>query len=292
MDWDNLRVVLVLAETGSITSAARLLGVNRTTVLRRVNAFEKQLDYRLFERSEAGYVMTVEASEILAAARELKGTIADLERRVEGRELRLEGEIRVTTTDALLSSTVAPHLASFGKLHPDITLELSVTNHRLSLTKRDADVAIRPTPKPPESLVGRKLHDIRFALYAAPAYLEDKSDFELDQHRWLAVDEPLTHTPAGLWLKANVANTQICYRADSFVALKLAAENGLGVTILPRALGDLSGDLTRLGRDLPGVKTGLWILTHPDLLRSARIHALFEHFTNALSISTQANLGT
>ena len=159
--------------------------------------------------------MTSEATENHGGARQLQQTIVDLECRVAGRELRLEGEIRVTTTDALLTSTVAPHLASFGKPHSHITTELTLTNHRLSLTRRDADVAIRPTPKPPENLVGRTLLDIEFGLYASPG-------------------------------------------------------------------------LRRLGCSLRGVKTGLWMLTHPDLLRSVRIYELVEHFSNALAVPSRA----
>lgn len=159
--------------------------------------------------------MTSEAAEILGAARQLQQTIVHFERCAAGEELRLEREIRVTTTDALLTSTVTPHLASFGKLHPHITIELTLTNHRLSLTRRDADVAIRPTPKPPENLVGRTLLDIEFGLYASPG-------------------------------------------------------------------------LRRLGGSLRGVETGLWMLTHPDLLRSVRIYELVEHFSNALAAPSRA----
>ena len=186
-------------------SAARSIGVNRTTVLRRVNAFETELGCRLFVRSGAGYVLTAEAEEILGAARTLQQTIVDMERRVDGRELRLEGNIRVTTTDALLTSTVAPLLASFSRQHPDIFVELSVTNQRLSVIRRDVDIAIRPTPNPPEHLVGRKLADIRFAKYASRDYLDDKARSGCTNHRWLSVDQPLHDTPVGMWLRNNVA---------------------------------------------------------------------------------------
>ena len=282
MNWDNLRYVLAVADAGSILSASRSIGVNRTTVLRRINAFETELGCRLFVRSGAGYVLTAEAEEILGAARVLKQTIVDMERRVDGRELRLQGDIRVTTTDALMTSTVAPLLAQFSRRHPHIKVELSVTNQRLSVMRRDVDIAIRPTPKPPEHLVGRKLSDIRFAKYASREYLREKARSGRTNHRWLSVDEPLHDTPAGKWLKDNVRETDVCYRADSFVALRMAAENSVGLTVLPRALGDMSDKLCRVGATLPGVVTGLWILTHADLLRSARIHALIEHFSDAL----------
>ena len=175
LDWDDLRFVLGVVEHGSIRAAAQSLAVNRTTVLRRIKRPEQRLNCELFERGEFGYVMTLEAEQLLSAARDVEHTVADLERKIAGRELRLEGEIRVTTTDALLMSTVSPHLATFAQQHPHITVEVALTNQRLSLTRREADVAICPLNSAPDQLVGKRLSSLEFALYATPQISRGKT---------------------------------------------------------------------------------------------------------------------
>ena len=284
LDWDDLRFVLRVAEQGSIRGAAQVLEVNRTTVLRRVKRFEQHLSCELFERRNTGYALTVEAEKLLAAARDVESTLTDLGRRIAGRELRLEGEIRVTTTDALLMSTVAPHLATFSQKHPHITVEVALTNHRLSLTRREADVAIRPIDGSPDQLVGQQLSELEFGLYAAPNYLEGRQNLPFDQHRWLGVDEPLNATPVAKWLQRHVPVSNISLKAGSFVALRLAAENGLGLALLPTRLGDQSPGLTRYGEPLAGVKAELWILTHADLAQVPRIRAFVDHIVDAFEV--------
>ena len=281
LDWDDLRFVLGVAEQGSIRAAAQSLAVNRTTVLRRIKRFEQRLSCELFERSEGGYVLTLEAEKLLSAARDVERTLVDLERRIAGSELRLEGEIRVTTTDAVLMSTVVPHLATFTEKHPHITVEVALTNHRLSLTRREADVAIRPIDGPPEQLVGKRLTGINFCLYATPEYLEASHHLPFTQHRWLGVDEPLNTTPATRWLSQHVPASNVSLKAGSFVALRLAAEQGLGLALLPTRLGDQSTSLARYGEPLTDVKAQLWILTHADLAQAARIRAFVDHFVDA-----------
>ena len=253
-------------------------------MLRRIKRFEQGLNCELFERGGTGYVLTLEAEQLLAAARDVERTLVDLERRIAGSELRLEGEIRVTTTDAVLMSTVAPHLATFAEKHPHITVELALTNHPFNLTRREADVAIRPIDGPPEQLVGKRLSDIEFCLYATPEYLDGSHNLPFTQHCWLGVDEPLNTTPAGRWLSQHVPTSRISLKAGSFVALRLVAEQGLGLTLLPTRLGDQSACLVRFGQPLSEVKAQLWILTHPDLAQSARIRAFVDHFVDAFNV--------
>src|SRR5918993_5806376 len=124
IDWEDLRFVLAVADANSLAAAARALGVNHTTVLRRVNAFEERLGLRLFERLPTGYVLTPGGEELLAAARAMADTVAALERRLQGRDLRLEGELRVATTDTLMASVLPEVLAAFRERHPGILVEV------------------------------------------------------------------------------------------------------------------------------------------------------------------------
>ena len=140
-DWDDLRYILAVANAKSLAGAARALGVNHTTVLRRVTAFEQRIGLRLFERLASGYVLTAGGEELIAAARHVEDTLTALERKLAGQDLRLSGVIRVTTTDTLMGSILPEILAEFRDAHPGIGIEVAVSNAMFNLSKRDADVA-------------------------------------------------------------------------------------------------------------------------------------------------------
>lgn len=280
--WDDLRYVLAVAERGSVAAAARALGVNHTTVLRRVHAFEQAHQLRLFDRLPTGYALTAEGEQLVVAARSIDDTVAALERRIAGQDLKLEGMIRVTTTDSLMATVVPPHLASFQSRHPQIAIELAMTNARLNLTKRDADVAIRPALERPEGLVGLRVADFGFAIYGAAACFDAGAEEDLRNLTWLAGDELLAKSPATLWMRKHVPDARIVLRADSFVALYHAALAGLGLAALPCCLGDASPHLRRIHGPEPELMTGLWLLTHRDLQNAARIRACIDHLAERL----------
>ena len=282
LNWDNLRYVLVVANKGSIAAAARELGVNRSTVLRRINAFQDSLNCRIFERGDAGYALTPEAEKMIDAAREVEATLFTMQRQLAGRELRLEGELRVTTTDTFMVAVLGPHLASFRERYPYIVVDLLVTNSVLDLNRRDADIAVRPTAQPDPGLVGRRLRDIEFAVYATPDVAAGLPAGDPFGGRWIGFADSLRPTPIGKWFEATVNAARIGLRCDSFVALRSAAEAGIGLALLPRVLGDQSAGLVRVDVPIEDLSTGLWLLTHPDLVRSARVHAFLEHFSAAL----------
>src|SRR4051794_1984852 len=282
MEWDELRFFLAVAEAGSLAGAARALGVNHTTVLRRINGFEAQLGLRLFDRLPGGYAMTVGGEELLAAARRIEETVTDLERRLAGQDLRLEGELRVTTTDTLALTILMPHLAAFRTAHPGITLELTVTNAMANLTRRDADVAIRPTAEPPEALVGRRVAGLAHAIYAASRSHLERTAAEasaaaadgianLSGQAWIGTDASLASTVGARWLRRELPAARIVCRLDSLMAMRAAAAAGLGLALLPCYVGDTDPGLVRVRPPpLPGTEAGLWLLTHEDLRRTAR----------------------
>ena len=281
LNWDNLRYVLMVANKGSIAAAARELNVNRTTVLRRINTFQDDLNCRIFDRGDSGYALTAEAEKMINAAREVEATLFNMQRQIEGRELRLEGEIRVTTTDTFMLSILGPPLASFSKKHPHIVVEVLITNSVLDLNRRDADVAIRPTAIPDSGLVGRRLCDVDFAIYATRELAESTKGTDIFKQRWIGFVDSLHATPLGDWFHSMINKSNICLRCDSFVAIRVAAESGIGFALLPTVLGDSSNKLIQLQALSPDFNTGLWLLTHPDLVRSARIHAFVEHISEA-----------
>jgi DNA-binding transcriptional LysR family regulator len=283
INWDNLRYVLVVANKGSIAAAARELGVNRTTVLRRINTFQDNLNCRIFDRGDSGYVLTPEAEKMIDAAREVENTLFNMQRQIAGHELKLEGELRVTTTDTFMLSLLGPHLASFQQTHPHIVVEVLMTNNVLDLNRRDADVAIRPTRSPDAGLVGRRLCDVDFGIYATPQLLQWVDRKQIFDARWIGFVDDIMQTPIGAWFSNAIDIGHICLRCDSFVAVRVAAEAGIGLALLPRLLGDSSAELERLEVDTSQLTVGLWALAHPDLVRSARVHAFIEHLSQALA---------
>lgn len=283
VNWDDLRILLAIADQGSVASAARQLGVNHTTVLRRMQAFEEAKKIRLFDRLPTGYVLTAEGEQLVAGARSIDDTVSALERRIAGQDLKLEGVIRVTTTDTFMTSILPGPLARFGEEHPRIAIELALTNSRLNLTKRDADVAIRPVRELPPPLIGVRAGDVGFAVYGERGYLENRPADPLSpDHSWLGGDEMLVNSPVAKWMRSHVPDAHVVFRADSFVALFHAVRAGLGLAALPCCLGDADPALQRLEAPAVGLDVGLWVLTHQDLSKAARIRAFVDHMTRAI----------
>ncbi len=283
VEWDNLRYVLLVSRTGSISEAARILRVNRTTVLRRIRGYEEKLKTKLFERGSTGYVLSPGAVKMLQAAEQMEEIMLDLERAIIGQETGLEGDLRVTTTDSLVDSMLGPHLASFSQRHPNIKLELIVTNHHLSLTRRDADVSIRPTNRPPKHLFGQQIGSFPFGIFATKSYMNKVQNVGIKEHDWLGLDETLIHSPAGAWQQKYLNGVTFKFLADSFLALRTVAEYGLGLAFMPIAVAEKSSKLIRVELDIPMAKVSLWILTHNDLWNVARVRAFIQHITTEMA---------
>lgn len=273
---EDLRLVRAIGESGTLSGAARRLGVDHSTAFRRLGALEKRVGVHLFERARDGYTPTPAGEAAIGAAANLLDGLGELEQRLAGEDVRPWGVIRVTTTDTLLDF-LAPAFAAFRVVHPEITLEVVAANMFFTLTKRDADVAIRPALSAPENLVGRRVADIATAAYAAPAYLAKHGGTAAPQaHDWLGPDESLGHLAAAKWMQTNIAPERVVFRASSLLALRATARAGLGVAPLPCYLGDPDPALTRITPEIPEMTSALWLLTHPDLRRVPRIRSFLD----------------
>jgi DNA-binding transcriptional LysR family regulator len=280
-DWDDLRVFLAVARTGTLSGAARVLGVNHSTVFRRLGSFEKRLGVRLFDRLPHGYVRTNAGDEMLAAAEAIEEQVMALERRVTGRDLELRGTLRVTTTDTIGVTFGPPHIAAFRKAYPGIQVELVAVNQRMSLSRRDADVAIRPTNTPPEALVGRRVARIAWAVYAPKGYRG--VDAFAPGGSWVDVDESFGHLALTRWVSARVPAEAIALRANSMTVLREACRAGLGFALLPCYMGDGDAGLRRVGDLIPDIGVDLWLLTHEDLRQTARVRAFLDFMGEAIA---------
>jgi DNA-binding transcriptional LysR family regulator len=281
--WDDLRYVLAVADSGSLNRAATTLRVDRTTVLRRINAFERRHGVRLFERLPNGYTLTPAGEEILAAARGFESAIVSVERKLAGQDLRAEGIVRVTTTDTLLASVLPAALAAFRQAHPGITLDVTASNAFANLSKRDADVAIRPVANPPEFLIGRRIASVGFAVYGAHTSASRKRGDDLAIEPWLAPDDSLKGTSVEQWMREALPTVRPILRADSLVTLRELCAAGAGLAALPCYLGDTDARLVRVREPIKEMTTALWALTHPDLARTARVRLFVDHVASALA---------
>lgn len=280
--WDDLRIFLEIARTGSLSGAARALGVNHSTVFRRINAFEDKLGVRLFERLPTGYALTVAGEEMQASASRVEREIDRLDRRITGQDLRLEGTLVVTTTDTIIENFLTPHLYAFRRAYPGIVLELVIDNQNVNLSKRQADVAVRPTRNPPETLVGRRIAEVAIAPYAAAGYMKGRrADFQsLD---WLSVDESLSHLGSAKWFRETYPDANVVVRANSLFGLLHTCEAGMGAALLACFMADNRKTLKRIGDPIPGAGSTLWLLTHEDLRHTARVRAFMDFMAESLS---------
>lgn len=283
LDWSDLQFILAVASNGSLAAAARALGVNHSTVQRRIASFEALHEVTVFDRRPDGYKLTIEGQQLLETAREVEQAVWGLERKIAGKDLRLEGTIRLTTTDTLLHTIVGRQLKRFLELYPDITLAVSATNSIVSISRRDADVAIRPAPSIAEGLVGRSAARFSFHAYASPAYIASHDGTPAEELDWLSPDQTLAASTPGQWMRRHMGRARIVMTCDSIMAMASAAAYGLGVALLPSYVGDGRRDLVRLDVDTSEATNSLWVLTHPDLANAARIHTFMDFMADALA---------
>lgn len=281
--WDDLRLVGAIAAAGSLAGAARTLGVSHATVFRRLGDVEGRLGVKLFERARTGYTPTSAGAEVAEAAGRVAAEVVDVERRVAGRDLRPWGTVRVTTTDTLLTGVLSPIFARFRVAYPDISLEVVVPSQVFSLSRREADVAIRPSSAPPETLVGRRVGTIEQAVYGAVDLVGDAGG-TLDLHAmdWIGPDDSMGYRLLERWLARQGLDERCRYRVDTGMGMYAAARDGIGLAALPCYLGEDDDTLARIGDPVPALSIDLWLLTHPDLRHTARVRAVLDFVAEAL----------
>ncbi len=276
MDWDDLRYFHAVAKSGSLSAAADTLGVNHSTVFRRINAFEKHLGTRLFERHRSGYLLTPAGEDIEAEVGQIEEQIETLQRRVEGRDVRLRGPLRVTTRDTLLQRLLTPYLARFASSYPLVELELVVSNQPPGLN-RDAHVAVAPTNSPDETLIGRRLATIATAVYGSEDYLALNAEVEdLSAHDWIGPSEGLAELPSYSWLPRAFPGARIVFRLNTLMGMLDATKEAMGLAPLPCFIADPEPTLRRVREPVHDLEVGLWLLTHQDLRQTARVRAFLD----------------
>ncbi|WP_367120557.1 LysR family transcriptional regulator [Natronospirillum sp.] len=290
MHWDDFETILAIAEAGSLSGAARHLQVSHATIFRRLGEIEQRLGVMLFERSRTGYTPTLAGEELADHARQMEAFVLSAERRVVGRDLQPTGAVWVTTTDSMMTGLLAPLFRDFRQAYPGITLDVAVSNQRFNLTKREADVAIRPSNAPPDNLVGRKLVDLGMAVYGRKGLFAPES-VDLDQVDWVGPGSRLFDQPLLQWMADQGHDKRCQFRVDTLIGMLASVRAGIGVAILPCYLADGDEDLVQLTGPIPSLSYGLWFLLHPDLRDVARIRSLLEFMTEAVRAQSERLAG-
>ncbi len=285
IDWNDIPYFLAVADSGTLTGAAGKLSVNHSTVFRRINTLEEKLGLRLFDRLRDGYYLTEAGTSVVEHARLAESSIHSFERAVAGKDYQLSGEIRITAPPTIAIKYLAPCIAKFRAKHSGIKIDLIVSDVEHDLSRREADLALRATNKPPEYLIGRKICDLYWHFYASKRYLE-KHDRpqkmkDLAHHPLVGAEESLLRVDAYKWFTEQYPSENfVCSSSDMSTISSLCAQN-LGVTLLPSDYTE--HNLVRLFKTKPEFRAELWILTHPDLRHVVRIRAFSDFLYDYMS---------
>lgn len=279
IDWDDVRFFLAIHRHGTLAAAASALGLDATTVGRRLARLEQQVDTRLFDRTAKGYVATAAGTRMLPRAEKIERELLSALRDVEGEDQRLAGLVRLTATEMLSTRFIAPNLHRFHRRFPEIRLELICTNRDLDLGRREADIALRLTRPLQDDVVVKKLFTIELGLYASREYTRTQplpEDDDFSGHRFVAFADTRAFRRENEWLEEHSVGAQIVLRSDSVSSLVSAAVSGVGIALLPCKVADAESELVRIPRSGAPEPRIVWQAVHRDLAAAARIRAVLE----------------
>lgn len=290
VQWDDLRVFLEVQRHGSHKRAARALGVDATTIGRRITALEGALGARLFERTPEGLLATSAGRALLPRAERIESEALAAERELHAADSKLEGTLRVTAADGFIHHVLLPALSDFRREHPHLLLEFRADHRVLDLSRREADVAVRLVrPKQP-ALIARRLGQMQLWLFASQDYVArrgtPRSLAALAAHDWIGFDASLDATPQARWLRRAVPEPRWVIRANSTSAQVLACAEGHGIALLPAFAAGADPRLRRLMPRLIGPARELWGVTHADMRTSTRCDAFLRWLARLVASTT------
>lgn len=283
IDWDDVRYFLAAARGGSVRAAAKRLGVNHATVLRRIAHLEERLGAQMFEKLPSGYRLTDAGEEVLELAKEMEASSNQLEARVLGRDQSVRGLLRVTLTPILATHLLVPDFADFARLHPDIEMDMLTSGELANLTNREADVAIRVVydrKTLPLNLHGIKGPEVFGGVYMSRDRLDSWRAGAPEPMRWIVIS---MHGIPDWATEGEVHTTAIPFRTTDAAAQIVAIREGLGIGTLPCFVGDADPMLVRVpGTDLHMYGT-LWLLTQGETRKTARVRLFTEFVSRRLT---------
>ena len=293
-EWSDLRYFLALEREGTLAGAARALKCESTTVGRRIAALEQSLGARLFDRKTDGFVLTIAGERILEHARAVETHVNEVERTAAGEDARVEGAVRLATSENLAVAFLLRVLAPLHERHPGIVLEVQTGVRPVDLLNREADLAVRVGPgmRPQQqSLVAKKLAAIGMTIYASASYVErygtPRVGDGLAGHVVCGYCGDIAKIAPGEWLEEHAAKARVAMRASSMLCIARAVSAGVGLSMLPCFLGDTAPGLQRLAPP-PLVSAEAWLVVHPDLQKTARVRAVIDFLVEAMELQGAA----
>ncbi len=278
MNWDDIRLFLAVARTGSISGGAKQLGVQHSTVSRRIRQLEEKIGARLIERKKSGYELTPAGEKVKQAALRMESEIISVDDTLLGKDTTLVGPLKVTAINNMASSILMPMFAEFSKQHPQVDLHIIVSNTDASLVEREADIAIRLTNSPTDTLIGKQMVTVASTIYGSRDYLKQHKK-QGGEPKWIGVNCCGFHKA---WTKQACKDQSFDFYSDDTLLTLSAVREGLGLSFLPCFMGDSDPQLERYADPDPEHNLGLWILLHPDLKRTARVLAFRDHMVQSI----------
>ena len=273
--WDDWKVFLFAARCKTLTATAVALGVHTSTAHRRLTALEAAVGARLFERSPAGLVLTDVGLAVLPQAQQLEEDIDALMRNVQGHDQTPGGTVHLTAPEPLLPLLV-DSLSAFRRQYPAIDLHVTFADRFFDLSRREADVALRPSMHPPEDVIGRPIAAVAWAVYVA------QSSSNNTARPWASYGEAMARLTAVQWWHEHHGGESVLLSVNSVSAMQRVIACSPCRGLLPCFVGDPDPNLMRLSDPIPAPESRLWLLIHPDLRRAARVRVLREHLWQAL----------
>lgn len=281
----DLEVVLAMVRTGTLAAAGDRLGVDASTVFRSLKRIERGLGQSLFKRTRTGYLAVELALALAERAEQVEVALEAARAEAQALPDQASGTVRITTTDTILHGLVAPALKALHAQQPSLAYELHTGNELASLTRRDADIAVRATKRPPQHLVGKHVGPIRVALYAAKSGpVRRYAEVEAGKAVWIGPDDALPGHPSVIWRKRHFPKLTPRYSVDSILTVMELVALGLGVGILPLFLAKPRKDLRQMTEVLDEAQTELWLLTHPESRHLRRVSITYGHLVRTLSL--------
>jgi DNA-binding transcriptional LysR family regulator len=281
----DVDVVLALTRAGTLPGAAERLSVDASTVFRTLKRVEKGLGQRLFETTRSGYLPSELALALAGHAEQMEAQLEAARSAAQALPDQVSGTVRITTTDTLLHGLVAPALKELRSIHPLLAYDLREGNELASLTRRDADIAVRATKKPPQHLVGKHVGAIRVALFAAKKGGPKTFDASVANNTpWIAPDDAMPEHLTVIWRKKHFPKVMPTYRVSSILTVAELVGRGLGLGLLPLFLAQGRSDVKQLTEPLDECQTELWLLTHTDTRHLRRVSAVFGHLSQSLRL--------
>jgi DNA-binding transcriptional LysR family regulator len=279
MDWSNLSYFLALARSGSLSAASKVLGTDHSTVARRIQALERELGLQLVDRRVRAYSLTPSGQRIHDLAARVESAIDDVERFAKSITRTPQGLVRVSAPPGLISHFIVPGLATLQTRFPDLRIELIGEARAASLSRREADIALRLFRPDEDALVARKLRKISYGLYGSKKYLSGRQPKDWD---FLAHDEGLDHLPQQKWLRTMAGGREFSLRANDLAALLGAVRAGLGLAVLPHGLARRDKAFRQVMTPTPIPARDLWLVFHRDMGRVPAIRVVIDHLTATL----------